>query len=88
MKEMCKNFISDADDAKTMYQKKQNCSGNSCDACVIEQVGLAQAYVPSQPYQKPMGQEQSLVCGTTFASLVMPYCAGWHLYHSAKEAKE
>lgn len=58
----------------------------SCAACVLAKVGPAQAYVPSQPYAQPMAQEQSLVCGTAFSELVIPYCSGWHLYQSAKEA--
>lgn len=56
-----------------------------CNACVLERVGLAQAFVPNQPYEAPMEQEQSLVCGTTFSALVMPYCSGWNLYRFGKE---
>ena len=51
----------------------------------MEKIGLAQTYVPSQPYTQPMEQEQSLVCGTTFTELVMPYCSGWNLYRYMKE---
>ncbi len=57
-----------------------------CNACVLERIGLAQAFVPSQPYEQPMEQEQSLICGTAFSELVMPYCSGWNLYRFAKEA--
>lgn len=56
-----------------------------CNACVMERIGLAQAMVPFQPYEAPMEQEQSLVCGTAFANLAMPYCSGWNLYRFAKE---
>lgn len=57
-----------------------------CNACVIERVGLAQAFVPSQPFTQPMEQEQSLVCGTVFADLAMPYCSGWNIYRFGREA--
>ena len=56
-----------------------------CNACVLERVGLAQAFVPDQFYEAPMEQEQSLVCGTAFSALVMPYCSGWNLYRFGKE---
>ncbi|MBQ2879665.1 MAG: spore coat associated protein CotJA, partial [Anaerotignum sp.] len=58
---------------------------DSCNACVMERIGPAQAYVPSQSYTAPMEQEQSLVCGTVFSELVMPYCKGWNLYRFSKE---
>ncbi len=56
-----------------------------CNACVLERVGLAQAFVADQPYEALMEQEQSLVCGTAFSALVMPYCSGWNLYRFGKE---
>ncbi len=79
MKEMCQNFICDTgvtgpDEPQTPP------TADSCTACVLAKVGLAQAFV------QPMEQEQSLVCGTAFSELAMPYCQGWHLYQSAKEA--
>lgn len=83
MKEMCNHFICDGTPSNPGQTPPM---ADGCAACVIERVGLAQAYVPSQPYQPPMEQEQSLVCGTVFSELVMPYCSGWHLYQSAKEA--
>ena len=52
---------------------------------MIERVGLAQAMVPFQPYEAPMEQEQSLICGTAFADLAMPYCSGWNLYRFRRE---
>ena len=55
-------------------------SMGDCSSCVMNRIGLAQAYVPSQPYTTPIEQEQSLVCGTAFSELVMPYCSGWNLY--------
>lgn len=60
-------------------------SMGDCGACVRERIGLAEAYVPSQPYEAPMEQEQSLVCGTAFAELVMPYCQGWNIYRFGGE---
>lgn len=57
-----------------------------CNACVTERIGLAQALIPTQPFSQPMEQEQSLVCGTAFADLAMPYCSGWNLYRFRREA--
>lgn len=101
MKEMCNYFICEPDDmtgggntgnGNTGSGNTGGNTGNtpsetgSCAACVLAKVGPAQAYVPSHAYEPPMEQEQSLVCGTAFSGLVVPYCSGWHLYQSAKEA--
>lgn len=97
MKEMCRNFVCDpgrcpqqsANTQRSMPSAAANNAAtipNQCNACVIEQVGLARAMVPFQPYEAPMEQEQSLVCGTVFADLAMPYCSGWNLYRFGKEA--
>ena len=88
MKEMCRNFICNnnrcqkAISAQTTsaFEPESDTPMNNCNTCVMERIGLAQAYIPSQPYTTPMEQEQSLVCGTTFTELVMPYCSGWNLY--------
>lgn len=87
MKEMCRNFVCDPrrcpqapTDQPTPTPPTEN-----CNSCVLEAVGLAQAMIPDQPYTAPMPQEQSLVCGTVFADLVMPYCADWNLYRFGKE---
>ena len=85
MKEMCNDFVS------------ENCSYDSqmpnnmvpeYNEMIQESMELAQAYVPLQPYMAPMSQMQSLVCGTAFSDLVVPYCSGWHLYQFAKEVKQ
>jgi len=47
-----------------------------CNTCVLEAIGLAQAFVPFQPDGVPMGLEQSLICGTAFEGLVKPYVKG------------
>ena len=97
MKEMCRNFVCDpsrcpqqsANTQRSMPSAAANNAAtipNQCNTCVIEQVGLAQAMVPFQPYEAPMEQEQSLVCGTVFADLAMPYCSSWNLYRFGKEA--
>jgi hypothetical protein len=52
---------------------------SDCNSCVIDAIGLAQAYVPYQPEAATMAAEQSLVCGTVFPSLVKPYVAGANL---------
>lgn len=99
MKEMCRNFVCNTGRCPQQSANTQrsasavnpaaiipDTSMGDCNACVIERVGLAQAMVPFQPYEAPMEQEQSLVCGTVFADLVMPYCSGWNLYRFGKEA--
>lgn len=95
MKEMCRNFICNTNrypqTCGNMPQTEDNTAVmpdtgmEDCSACVRERIGLAQAYVPSQPYEAPMEQEQSLVCGTVFSELVMPYCSGWNIYRFGKE---
>ncbi|MGN0136471.1 spore coat associated protein CotJA [Anaerotignum sp.] len=97
MKEMCRNFVCDtgrcpqqsADTQRSMAATPAalipDTSMGDCNACVIARVGLAQAMVPFQPYEAPMEQEQSLVCGTAFADLSMPYCSGWNLYRFGRE---
>lgn len=93
MKEMCNQFVSDpcssvgrhcgqspCAKASTEKETKPSCNTNGNTT-----MQLAQAYTPSQPYRAPMSNEQSLVCGTAFTDLVMPYCSGWHLYQIAKE---
>ena len=42
MKEIASNFLPDMCETETTMD---------CNACVIKKVGLAQAFVPSQPYQ-------------------------------------
>lgn len=88
MKEACNHFICDTGNtgATGAMPPQVQPATDSCAACVLAKVGPAQAYVPSQAYEQPMEQEQSLVCGTAFSGLVVPYCSGWHLYQSAKEA--
>ena len=84
MKEMCNGFI--CDNGNSAGQPQTPAAADGCAACVTAKAGVAQAYVPSQPYAQPMEQEQGFVCGTVFQELVLPYCAGWHLYQYAKEA--
>ena len=92
MKEMCRNFVcsnSNCEQAaatKSMAMENPDVSVGDCSSCVMKRIGLAQAYIPSQPYTMPMGQEQSLVCGTVFTELVMPYCSGWNLERFGREA--
>lgn len=98
MKEMCRNFI--CNNNRCLHESRNNRPSaaarseaslpdipmGDCSSCVMNRIGLAQAYVPSQPYSAPMEQEQSLVCGTVFSELVMPYCSGWNLHRFRKEA--
>lgn len=63
MKEMSSVFISD-----TETSPEPTCAfapGHNCP--------LAQAYVPPQPFESPSTPEQSLICGTAFSALSMPY---------------
>jgi len=94
MKEMCRNFICSNPCASTQNAAAKTAGStnmlsdkpiDSCNACVMERIGPAQAYVAFQSYAVPMEQEQSLVCGTVFSELVMPYCKGWNLYRFSKE---
>lgn len=51
----------------------------------METPELASCNIPSQPYSPSINDENSLVCGTVFPDLVMPYEAGWHLYNMREE---
>ena len=75
MKEIASNFLPDTCETETTMD---------CNACVIKKVGLAQAFVPSQPYQTPSSAEQSLICGTAFSDLSMPYVQGSHIKRNAR----
>ena len=94
MKEMCRSFICNKNHCPQILDTKaaqttpflSGTSMGDCSHCVMEHIGLAQAFVPSQPYATPQEPEQSLVCGTAFSELVMPYCSGWNLYRFGKEA--
>ena len=93
MKEMCNDFIKEIDvtitaapPATEMSKKQvtpriiaQNKNVIDCNTCVLQSIGLAQAFVPFQPNGKTMELEQSLVCGTAFADLVHPYIKGSNL---------
>ncbi len=43
---------------------------------IIEAIGLARAYIPSQPYTQPLGDMEALGFGTVFGDMVMPYVKG------------
>lgn len=84
MKEVAANFISDTtSECISPTLPAQDCQ--DCNACVIEKIGLAQAFVPAQPYQAPSTPEQSLICGTAFSDLSMPYTQGNHIRQNARE---
>lgn len=44
-----------------------------CNDCIIERIGLAEAYVPYQTDISLMEPEKSLELGTAFEELVIPY---------------
>ena len=70
--EMSKNQVT----PRIIAQKK---NPMDCNTCVIQSIGLAQAFVPFQPNANTMDLDQSLICGTAFADLVYPYTRGSHL---------
>lgn len=70
---------------KVMENTRGNCTkgatsmadfDNDCNACVINMIGLAQAYVPFQVELNKMSPSKSLILGTTFADLSQPYVKG------------
>ncbi|MDO4532081.1 MAG: spore coat associated protein CotJA [Bacillota bacterium] len=85
MKEMCRNFICGKNQNTQPADILPDTDMGDCTSCVKNRIGLAQAYIPSQPYTSPMAEEQSLVCGTVFSELVMPYCSGWNIHRFSKE---
>ncbi len=102
MKEMCRNFLcnnnncsaaaagNSSSSAAAAAIPPETSTGSSsmgdCNTCVLNRIGLAQAYIPDQSYEQPKEQEEALVCGTAFSELSMPYCSGWNLYRFQKEA--
>lgn len=84
MKEIVDSFLSEEVVEDMTKQKDGIYDSNRCNACVIAEVGLAQAFVPSQPYKVSMNPEQSLVCGTTFPALSMPYQQGSYIRQNAR----
>lgn len=43
---------------------------------MINAIGLARAYVPTQPFSQTLGEINSLACGSVFGELIMPYVKG------------
>ena len=82
MKEIAGNFFSYTTSECSISHSLPT---QNCNACIIEKIGLAQAFVASQPYQAPSTPEQSLVCGTAFSDLSMPYTQGSHIRQNARE---
>ena len=79
MKERCNQFIDSTD---MMYYP----TSTSSDMSDFPQLpALAHCEIQSQPYSTPMEPENSLICGTTFSDLIMPYYSGWHLYRMKEE---
>lgn len=82
MKEKCNQFVSD--NCSCANQMPYNMDPEYTPF-IEDSMELAQAYVPFQSYTAPMSQAQSLICGTIFPDLVVPYCSGWHLFQLSKE---
>ena len=89
MKEMCNDFLKEENTASNRTTRRCSCPNNGstddmlieqdCDSWLIGKMGLAQAYVPFQPNADTMTAEQSLICGTAFSDLVVPYVQGSNL---------
>lgn len=89
MKEISSVFLSESEFSQKKYpQRPQPIEDMSCNDCIIKKVGLAQAVVPIQPYETPSAPEQSLVCGTAFSALSMPYQSGTHILWNRKGDKK
>ncbi|MEA5084101.1 MAG: spore coat associated protein CotJA [Lachnospiraceae bacterium] len=71
--EDCKCVKSRVEDACAMTPEDFCYEVLDCNDCVMEHVGLAQAYVPYQTEFKTFSQEDGLACGTIFPQLVIPY---------------
>lgn len=79
MKEMTSVFLPDTDYGFTQTETKSEQMSN---------MHLAQAYVLSQPFETPSTPEQSLICGTAFSSLSMPYTGVFSTSQYAKEGQK
>lgn len=90
MKEVASAFLTETKCSPQKYPARPYPTEDmSCNACVLEKVGLAQAFVPMQPYETPSTPEQSLICGTAFSALSMPYKSGTHiLWNNRKEVRK
>lgn len=69
----------------TAYERVSPTVGAGLNEEMIKSVGLANAYVPVQPYVNVLDNEKALVCGTSFGDLVMPYVKGSSLERNKKE---
>lgn len=72
MEECFKNYIQKFS-KNINISDNQNTSNTSCNRCVIEKSGYAQAYIPYQEDTNIMKQDKSFYSGTAFSALVMPY---------------
>lgn len=84
MKEIVDRFLSEKVVGQVPNNYDDIYDNATCNACVIAEIGLAQVFVPSQPYKISMNPEQSLVCGTTFPVLSMPYEQESHIRQNAR----
>lgn len=85
MKEISSVFLTESEHSTSQCpQRPHHVEDVSCNECVLQKVGLAQAMVPMQPYETPSTPEQSLVCGTAFSALSMPYKSGTHIMWNRK----
>ena len=49
---------------------------NSCNQCVVDNIGYAQAYIPYQENTTLMSENESFTSGTVFEALSKPYEKG------------
>lgn len=83
MEVLVKNLFMSDDDDNNIEESDMNGrnmmstpAANLLNDSLIEEIGLAQAYVPVQNWEEPMEDTDSLACGTVFSMLVMPYVKG------------
>ena len=89
MKEISSVFLSESEFSEEKYPKRpQSAEEQSCNACVLDKIGLAQAMVPIEPYEIPSAPEQSLICGTAFSALSMPYKSGTHIRWNGRRERK
>lgn len=63
-----------------------NSENMTCNECVVNRIGYAQAYVPYQTDTEMYGTEMGLESGTVFTALNMPYKRGTNLELFGREA--
>ena len=85
MKEMCRNFVCNTGRCPQQSANTQRSSSSGAAYPAALPPETSPNEIEIEVPEAPMEQEQSLVCGTAFADLAMPYCSGWNLYRFRRE---